>query len=533
MALVKEFANFTQLKASQKLKKLAEHPYDLTVANALTPERVAKFRASDVGYQLLYATERVTQEVMQTLFELASEAKAHEKMEKMQAGDVVNFIEGYPSENRAALHTAVRDFFENPNPAKPAKEATALAKVEVDKLKKFLQQIDAEKRFTDLIVIGIGGSELGPKALYLALNTLKRKDRNVHFIGNVDPDNTAEVLGRLDLKKCLVCVISKSGTTLETTVNEEFVKHYFEHAGLDPKQHFIAVTGEGSPMDDKDRFLEAFHIWDWIGGRYSGSTVIGGVILGFAYGFDVYWEFLRGANAMDKAALNPNASQNLPLLMALLGIWNHNFLNIQTCAIIPYSQALSRFPAHLQQLDMESNGKQIDRQGHFVEFMTGPIIWGEPGTNAQHSFYQLIHQGTIPIALELIGFKESQLGEDFDYQGTTSQEKLLANLFAQAIALAQGQKSENPNKTFLGNRPSNIILGKKLTPFSLGALLALFEHKVVFQGFIWNINSFDQEGVQLGKVLANHIIDRFLSLKGVQKEPFPVADAYLKELNKL
>lgn len=531
--VVKELSspNFTQCKATQKLKALSLHPFDLTAANALSPERIAQFSASGAGYKILYATERVTREVVDTLFQLAAEMKALEKMELMQSGEILNYIENYPSENRAVLHTAVRDFFDRPNPAKPAREATALAKVEVDKLKPFLKSTTS---FTDLVVIGIGGSELGPKAIYLALQYLTLENRSVHFIGNVDPDNTVEVLKKLNLKNTLVCVISKSGTTLETTVNEQFARQYFEKAGLNPKEHFIAVTGEGSPLDNPSKYLECFHIWDWIGGRYSATSIIGGVILSFAYGFDVYWDFLKGAHEMDLLALENDFTKNLPLLTAVLGIWNHNFLDIQTTAIIPYSQALSRFPAHLQQLDMESNGKQIDRMGHSVNFATGPIIWGEPGTNAQHSFFQLIHQGTAPIALELIGFKESQMGKDFKYKGTTSQEKLLANMLAQAIALAQGQKSDNPNKLFLGNRPSHIILGEKLTPFSLGALLALFEHKVAFQGFIWNINSFDQEGVQLGKLLANRIIDRFLSAKGEKdKAPFPAADAYLNHLNSI
>lgn len=523
------FQSFTHLKAYEELKALAKHPIDLAQKDALTPERVFKFTAQGAIFNILYATERVTDGVMQGLFSLADECKVFDKMQQMQEGEILNIIENYPSENRAVLHTAVRDFFEDPVSTKAAKEATRLAKEEVEKLKKFLIKIDKSKNFKDLVVIGIGGSELGPKALYLALEYLKKQGRSVHFIGNVDPDNTTEVLRHLDLNTCLVCVISKSGTTLETTVNEQFARSFFEKAGISPKKHFAAVTGKGSPMDNPDHYLECFYIWDWIGGRYSGSTVIGGIILGFAYGFDVYWEFLKGANSMDKVALKERYAQNLPLLIALLGIWNHNFLDIETLAIIPYSQALSHFPAHLQQLDMESNGKQIDRQGHFVDFATGPIIWGEPGTNAQHSFFQLIHQGTMPIALEIIGFKESQLDSDFIYQGTSSQQKLLANLFAQAIALAQGQKNGNPNKDFLGNRPSHVILGKKLTPHTLGALLALFEHKAAFEGFIWNINSFDQEGVQLGKVLATRILDRIVDPKN--KPAFPVADAYLQQLN--
>lgn len=520
-------------EAYQKLSKLAEHPIDLTQKDLLNAERVAAFKAEGIGFKVLYATERVNEEVLLALKELATQRNAIDQMEQMQSGEIVNYIKGYPSEQRAALHTAVRDFFENPNPAKSAKEAAAVAKKEVEKLKIFLQQIDEEKLFKNLVVIGIGGSELGPKALFLALEYLKKEGRDVFFIGNIDPDNTAQILKDLDLDQTLVCVVSKSGTTLETRVNEEFVRDYYRKAKLDPGKHFIAVTGEGSPMDNPDHYLKSFYIWDWIGGRYSGSSIIGGVILGFAFGFEVYMEFLKGANAMDKAALNRNILQNLPLLIALLEIWNHNFLHIETLAIIPYSQALSRFPAHLQQLEMESNGKQIDRLGHFVDFSTGPIIWGEVGTNAQHSFYQLIHQGKIPIALEFIGFKECQMDQDFESMETSSQEKLLANLFAQAIALAKGQTSENPNQMFLGNRPSHIILGKKLTPFSLGALLALFEHKVAFEGFIWNINSFDQEGVQLGKVLAGRILDRILARKGKEKSAFPLADAYLNELDKL
>lgn len=511
--------NFSTTPAVEILKSLALSPLDLTNTHVLTPERIHAFSAKDAGFTISYATERVTKEVLDALETLAQEANVFEKMARMQAGEIVNYIEGYPSENRAALHTAVRDFFENPNPAKPAKEAAALAKEQVAKLEEFLKRIHS---FKNLLIIGIGGSELGPKALYQALEYLKT-DREVFFSGNVDPDSLTLILRKLDLNTTLVCVVSKSGTTLETAVNEQFARQVFEKKGLDANRHFIAVTGEGSPMDDPEKYLECFYIWDWIGGRYSGSSIIGGVILGFAYGIDVYMDFLRGANAIDKSALKKDVFSNLPLLLALLGVWNHNFLGIETLAIIPYSQALARFPAHLQQLDMESNGKQIDKIGRFADFATGPIVWGEPGTNAQHSFFQLIHQGKIPIALEFIGFESSQTGEDFNYKGTTSQQKLLANLLAQAIALAKGQSSDNPNKQFLGNRPSHILFSKCLTAYRLGALLALYEHKVAFQGFIWNINSFDQEGVQLGKVLATRIIDCFNGSKD-----YAIGDAYIK-----
>jgi glucose-6-phosphate isomerase len=235
---------------------------------------------------------------------------------------------------------------------------------------------------------------------------------------------------------------------------------------------------------------------------------------------------------MDQVALKSDFKENLPLLSALLGIWNRNFLHLPTVAIIPYSQALLRFPAHLQQCNMESNGKHIDKLGRLVNFETGPIIWGEPGTNGQHSFYQLIHQGTTTVPLEFIGFKESQLNQDLDVQGTTSQEKLLANLFAQSIALAQGQKNDNPNKQFMGNRPNRILLAKKLNPYTMGALLSYFENTVAFQGFIWNINSFDQEGVQLGKVLANKIIEILKGTKDADKA-FPLGKTLLDELDKI
>jgi glucose-6-phosphate isomerase len=526
---------FDHYPATAKLKAMAQHPCDLTDPHVLTPERLKKYISESCGFKLLYGTERITDDVMKTLQELTREADVFTQMEKMQAGEVINKIEGYPSENRRVLHTAVRDFFDNPNKAKAAVEATAEAKQEIDKLQHFLSKIDKQKRFTDLVMIGIGGSDLGPRAHYIALQHLQKEGRHVHFISNVDPDDAAAIFKNLDLSKTLVVCVSKSGTTLETLTNEEIARSYFLKASLNPQEHFIAVTGKGSPMDDPKKYLESFYIWDWIGGRYSTTTMVGGVMLSFAFGFEVFWELLRGANAMDKAVLQRNIDHNLPLLGALLSVWNRNFLGYPTLAIIPYSQALLRFPAHIQQLSMESNGKQIDKFGHRVDFQTGPIIWGEPGTNAQHSFFQLIHQGTTTVPLEFVGFKESQYNRDLLFRGTYSQEKLLANLFAQAIALAAGQKDpENPNKNFPGNRPSHILLARKLTPSILGSLLAYFEHKVAFEGFILGINSFDQEGVQLGKVLANKIIDQFAAKRGQGKHTdFALGEAMIKQLETL
>ncbi len=497
------------------------------MAKTVTAERIEKMALEAVGFQLLFGTERVDDEILSALYSLAMEAGAMEKMGAMQRGEIINKIEGYESESRSVLHTAMRDQFDHAQTAKPAKDAALLAKRELAKLEAFLKQIDG--KFTDLIQIGIGGSDLGPRALAVALEAFHKPGRRVHFISNVDPDDANGVLNGLDLKKTLVVVVSKSGTTLETLTNETFVRTRMEKAGINAKEHFIAVTGEKSPMDNPDHYLASFYMWDFVGGRYSATSMVGGVMLGFILGFHGFEEILKGAHDMDHHALRAKPKENLPLLSALLGIWNRNFLHYPTVAIIPYSQALLRFPAHLQQLDMESNGKRIDKTGKSTNFSTGPVIWGEPGTNGQHSFYQLIHQGTDIIPVEFIGFCQSQRGHDLEIQETNSQQKLLSNLFAQSIALSIGQKSDNPNKLFQGNRPNRILLSKKLTPYQLGALLSYYENKVVFQGFIWGINSFDQEGVQLGKKLANKMINLFAG----KKEDFPLGKAYLEFVNRM
>jgi glucose-6-phosphate isomerase len=522
---------FRQYRAAQILKELAASPFDLTKEGNLSPARIEKYVAQASEFKLLYATERVNEDVLRALIDLAHEAHAVERMEEMQRGEVINRIEGFESENRMVLHTAMRDQFMNPNPGTAAKKAAAAEKKEIDKLKTFLGKIEGKKEFTDIIQIGIGGSDLGPRALYIALKAYQKPNRRAHFISNVDPDDAAAVLKGVDPHKTLVIVVSKSGGTLETLTNEQMARHIFRKAGCAPEEHFISVTGEKSPMDNPSHYCASFYLWDYIGGRYSATSMVGAVMLAFTLGIDNFMNILKGAHEMDLIARNADVQQNLPLLSALLGIWNRNFLHYPTLAILPYSQALLRFPAHLQQCDMESNGKRIDRFGKPVDFDTGPIIWGEPGTNGQHSFYQLIHQGTNIVPIEFIGFSESQYQEDLTIQGTTSQEKLLSNLFAQAIALAKGQRNENPNKVFLGNRPSRILLARRLDPFTLGSLLAYYEHKVAFQGFLWHINSFDQEGVQLGKHLANKILAIFEAKKQAKRpERFPEAEAFLKHL---
>lgn len=525
---------FNDFEAVKELQKLAEKPIDLSKEGTLSPKRVEQMTASCLGMKLFYGTERVTDKVMDVLFDLAKEAKVIEKMHAMQNGEVVNQIDGYESEERSVLHTAMRDFFDRRTEAEVAKKATGEAYAELEKLKTFLDEIDKQE-FTDIIQVGIGGSDLGPRAIYLCLEAFKKPNRRAHFISNVDPDDAANVMKQVDLGKTLVVIVSKSGSTLETRTNEQLVRKYFLDVGLSPENHIIAVTGKGSPMDDPENYRASFYIWDYVGGRYSVTSMVGCVVLAFAIGMEKLLEFLRGANAMDKVALKEDPQENLPLLSALLGIWNHNFLGCPTTAIIPYSQAMSRFPAHLQQCDMESNGKRVDRQGNPVDHWTGPIIWGEPGTNGQHSFYQLIHQGTIVVPVEFIGFRDNQFEQDHEYEGTTSQEKLLSNLFAQSIGLATGKRSDNPNQEFPGNRPTRILLAKQCDPATIGAILSYFENKVAFQGFMWNINSFDQEGVQLGKVLANQIIDLFAKKRTGEEyeKDFPLGAVFLKHLEDL
>jgi glucose-6-phosphate isomerase len=268
----------------------------------------------------------------------------------------------------------------------------------------------------------------------------------------------------------------------------------------------IAVTSETSPLARNSAYLDSFYIDDYVGGRYSSASAVGGCVLSLAFGADVFKEFLAGAAEADRLALETDILKNAALLDALTGVWERNFLMYPYTAVLPYSQALSRFPAHLQQMDMESNGKRVNRSGELVNYSTGPVIFGEPGTNGQHSFYQLLHQGTGIIPLQFIGFTESQKGDDVSVDGSVSQIKLKANLAAQIVAFAKGQDCGDRNKEFLGGRPSSLIFGKRLTPAVLGSLLAHYENKVMFQGFVWNLNSFDQEGVQLGKILTKKVL---------------------------
>ncbi|MBP3649563.1 MAG: glucose-6-phosphate isomerase [Clostridia bacterium] len=458
-----------------------------------------------------YAARPVDDDILAALAAFAKEAQLTEKFAALYNGEVIN-----TGEKRMVLHHLTRGQLGD-NVVADGVDKRAFYLEQQRKIAELANKVHAGEitnaageKFTTVVQIGIGGSDLGPRAMYLALenwakvnNTFKMK---AEFISNVDPDDAAGVLSKIDVAHTIFVLVSKSGTTLETLTNESFVKDALAKAGLDASKHMIAVTSETSPLAKSSDYLAAFFMDDYIGGRYSSTSGVGGAVLSLAFGPEVFQRFLNGAAEADALSKNEDLLQNPAMLDAMIGLYERNVLGYPTTAVLPYSQAMSRFPAHLQQLDMESNGKSVNRFGEPVDYLTGPVIFGEPGTNGQHSFYQLLHQGTDIIPLQFVGFRNSQMGVDVNIQGSTSQQKLCANVAAQIIAFACGKQDDNRNKYFAGGRPSSIIIGKQLTPEALGALLAHFENKVMFQGFAWNLNSFDQEGVQLGKVLATRVL---------------------------
>lgn len=463
------------------------------------------------GLSFNYASRQVNEQVLQVLSELASEAQLSQKFEALYNGDVIN-----TGEKRMVLHHLLRGQLGGKVEAEGCDKREFYLN-EQKRIADFAGQVHSGKitnekgeKFTTVCQIGIGGSDLGPRAMYLALeNWAKAKGKffmDAHFISNVDPDDATAVLKSIDISKTIFILVSKSGTTLETLTNEAFVKDALKKAGLDVSKHMIAVTSETSPLAHNSDYMQAFYMDDFIGGRYSSTSGVGGAVLSLSFGADVFAQFLEGAAEADKTATQTDIRKNAAMLDALIGLYERNVQGYPSTAILPYSQGLSRFPAHLQQLDMESNGKSVNRFGKKIDYVTGPVIFGEPGTNGQHSFYQLLHQGTDAIPLQFIAFKENQTENDVVIQDSTSQQKLCANVVAQIIAFALGKDDSNPNKFFAGERPSSLIWGERLTPKSLGALLAHYENKVMFQGFLWNVNSFDQEGVQLGKVLAKNVL---------------------------
>ena len=508
-------SNWNNLDTLKSFEVLSQNK-QVDLANVMSgengAERVQKYivpMAAGLSYN--FAAKAVDDDILQALSSLAEEAELVEKYKELYNGAVIN-----TGEKRLVLHQLTRGQLGDTVIADDVDKREFYVSQQ-KKIAEFANKVHAGEitnaageKFTTVVQIGIGGSDLGPRAMYLALENWAKKNNTfkmeAKFISNVDPDDAATVLNSTDVAHAIFVLVSKSGTTLETLTNESFVKDALKNAGLDPAKHMIAVTSETSPLAKSDDYLAAFFMDDYIGGRFSSTSAVGGAVLSLAFGPDVFARFLNGAAEEDALAKNEDLLKNPAMLDALIGIYERNVLDYPATAVLPYSQALNRFPAHLQQLDMESNGKSVNRFGEPVKYKTGPVIFGEPGTNRQHSFYQLLHQGTDIVPLQFIGFRNNQLETDVTIQESTSQQKLCANVAAQIVAFACGKKDENSNKNFEGGRPSSIIIGDKLTPETLGALLAHFENKVMFQGFVWNVNSFDQEGVQLGKVLAKKVL---------------------------
>ncbi|MBB5219447.1 MAG: glucose-6-phosphate isomerase [Treponema sp.] len=522
--------NLNKLESYKKLQSLKN---SVSLASALKGasgvKRVTEFSIPmSAGLTYNYAAKQVNKQIISVFKSLVKEDQLLEKFAALYNGEVVN-----TGEKRMVLHHLTRGQLGKDVVVDGVNKRDFYVNVQ-KRIAEFADKVHSGKilnergeKYTTVCQIGIGGSDLGPRAMYLALENWAKANKThfmeAKFISNVDPDDAAAVLDSIDIAKTIFVLVSKSGTTLETLTNESFVKDAIKKAKCDVSKHMIAVTSETSPLVNNPDYMDCFFMDDFIGGRYSSTSAVGGAILSLAFGPDVFAKFLKGAAEEDKTALEKDVTKNPALMDALIGVYERNVLGLPSTAVLPYSQALSRFPAHLQQLDMESNGKSVNRFGKKITYVTGPVIFGEPGTNGQHSFYQLLHQGTNIIPLQFIAFQNNQTGKDVTIQGSTSQTKLAANVSAQIVAFACGKDDKDPNKFFAGERPSSLIWGKSVTPESLGALLAHYENKVMFQGFLWNVNSFDQEGVQLGKTLAKAVLSKNMD---------PVLEAYAKLLIK-
>ncbi len=455
------------------------------------PKRGERLTAEFGGLYLDYSKNRLTDETLRLLIALAEDCRLRERIEAMFRGERINV-----TENRAALHTALR----------APRDATILVDGRnvvpdvhevLDRMSEFANRIRSQSRIKNIVNIGIGGSDLGPVMACEALRHYSKRDLTLRFVSNVDATDFVEATRDLRPEETLFIVASKTFTTLETMTNAHTARQWIGR--LPVREHFVAIsTNEAEVKKFGIDPKNMFGFWDWVGGRYSMDSAIGLSTM-IAIGPEHFRAMLAGFRAMDEHFRRAPFEKNLPVLMALIGIWYVNFFGAETVAVLPYDQYLKRFPAYLQQLTMESNGKSVTLDGARVDYDTGAIYWGEPGTNGQHSFYQLLHQGTRLVPCDFIGFCQSlnPLGRHH--------ELLIANLFAQTEALAFGQSAKEPYRVFEGNRPSNTLLGEKLTPEMLGKLVALYEHIVFTQGVLWNINSFDQWGVELGKVLANRI----------------------------
>ena len=483
---------------------------------AQEPNRGERLSVEAAGIYLDYSKNRVTAETLQLLLQLATESDLRGRIEAMFHGDAINV-----SEKRAVLHVALRapreaSILHQSRNVVPEVHAVLDRMADfADRLRSGTWKGHTGKRIRNVVNIGIGGSDLGPVMAYEALRHYSARDVNFRFVSNVDGTDFAEAVRDLDPADTLFIISSKTFTTLETMTNAHSARAWllaaFENEKSAIARHFVAVS---TNADEVARFgidtANMFGFWDWVGGRYSMDSAIGLSTM-IAIGPDNFREMLRGFHAIDEHFRTAPFERNLPVLMGLFTIWYNNFFGVETVAVLPYEQYLKRFPAYLQQLTMESNGKHVTLAGQHVDYDTGPIYWGEPGTNGQHSFYQLIHQGTRLIPADFIAFAESlnPIGKHHD--------TLLANVFAQTEALAFGKTAEEvkaegtpdwlvPHREFEGNRPSNTLLLDRLTPTALGKLVALYEHSVFIQGAIWDVDSFDQWGVELGKVLAARIV---------------------------
>lgn len=498
--------------------------------------RLEKYSLKAAGIFYDFSRQRIDKKTMDLLIELAEFRKLKQRFDDMVSGKKVNV-----TENRPALHTAARNFSDDPVLVDGIDVMPSIRQVRND-IKTFVSTIhegktvgSTGKPFNTLVVIGIGGSYLGTEFVANALHFLAEKNMKMLFLSNVDIHNFGKIASIIDLERTLWIVISKSYTTAETLANTNQVRAFIEDKGLDPAKHFVTVTSKGSPGDDPaNPVLSSFHMFDFIGGRYSVTSAVGGVPLSLYLGYERFERFLKGAEEMDLHARQATERKNIPLLAALISVWNNNFLGYPAQAIIPYASPLSKLAPHIQQLSMESNGKSVTKSGNLLDEPTGGIIFGEPGTNAQHSFFQLAHQGR-PFPIDFIGvihpyFKQYQNQS----KGVTNHQELWSNLIAQPFALAQGKEDANPAKSFSGNRPSSTILLNNLSPENIGRLLAFYEAKTVFEAFIWDINPFDQFGVELGKILATDIRKEMAMKNQDESHTFenvdPISKFYLSTL---
>lgn len=459
------------------------------------------------GMSYDYAYQRVTPQIMAMLKSLAQEQDICGRFKDMADGKQVN-----NTENRAALHMAARQFSDQAVFVDGVDVMPEIRRVR-DQIRGFSQDVHAGrivgstgKAFRDVVIIGIGGSYLGTEFVSTALQAYAKKGIRLHYLSNVDIHNFGEIAAIIDPEATLWVVVSKSYTTAETLANEMLARQFMFQKGLDPAKHIVAVTSKGSPGDRPENpMLATFHMFDFIGGRYSVTSAVGGVPLSLALGYDIFERFLKGAESMDHHALVADETANIPLTAALISIWNNNFLGYPAQAIIPYATPLRRLASHVQQLNMESNGKMVTANGQFLDIPTGMIQFGEPGTNAQHSFFQLAHQGR-PFPVEFIGILEPQYaGLDVKTKGVTGHQELWANLLSQSMSLALGSRGNDVFRYFPGNRPSSLLVLKDLSPERVGGLLSFYEAKTIFEAFVWGINPFDQFGVELGKTMATGI----------------------------